>query len=84
MRQLMRGQVAVNKKHLIEFLNVIQAHINGMDEIMKEPSTVERGRKISKHMNALQFQIHTIQHFDLGIDLKKLGSKLLPNSEQAP
>ena len=67
------GQVGINKKRLIEHCNIVLNCLNEMDVIMKERESFERGKKVAQSMNKLHFSLHTLKHFELGIDLKKLN-----------
>ena len=66
MDTLKRGQIAVEKKALKEHCNNVEEFIKKFDELMKLPSTHERGQKMAKLINALQFSNDSIKHFQLG------------------
>jgi hypothetical protein len=60
---------ALKREHK-ELRALIRDHLAEMDSIMKEPSTVERGKKIARAMNLLELTLDRIEHF--GITSKPL------------
>ena len=74
-KYLSPGQIAVDKYRLIAHLATQKQFIAAMDEIMKEPSSVERGKKIGKALNALSNTICALEYFDLNIPMQKLPGK---------
>lgn len=70
--ELKRGQIAIKKRELEFLLAVMNSVEKNIDVIMCENESVSRGKKIAKEINRLTFQRHAFQHFQLGMDLKKL------------
>ena len=68
------GTIVVNKKHLLSHLNTIQASVDSIDRIYDNKSLTphERGKQIAAIRNALQLSTHSMKHFELNIELKKL------------
>jgi hypothetical protein len=64
------------RRYLGELSNTTLAFLAQLDELMKQPSTYQRGQAISKLMNALEFANDGARHFGLGINLKR--DKKLP------
>lgn len=82
MGTLKRGQIAVNKKSLIDHCQTLHQALNYLDKVMLEKESVDRGKKIAKVYNAINFSLHSIEHFELKIPLDKLGKKCkLSNKE---
>ena len=66
------------RKYLVELSNANLSFIAQLDELMKQPSTIERGRAISKLTNALDMANDSARYFGLGVDYrtdKKLPTK---------
>jgi len=76
MTELKRGQIAVNKKELITHCQCIHSALNYLDLVMKEPQSNERGKQIARAWNQINFSLHRLEHFELGVPLDKLGTKL--------
>ena len=72
MELLKKGKIAVKKKAVDDLLETITSVENNIDAIMKQKESLKRGTMVAKEMNRLTFNRHTFQHFELGIDLKKL------------
>lgn len=72
--KLPHGTILVNKKHLTEHLNTIQKAVNEMDSICGNNKLIpnEIGSLLAKVRNKLEFSTHSIKHFELKIELKKL------------
>jgi len=75
MDTLKRGQIGVNKNRLIEHCISLHSSLNYLDKVMLEKESNERGKKIAKAWNAINFSLHTLEHFDLNIPLDKLGTE---------
>ena len=73
MKELKRGQIGVNKKRLIDHCKIVRNSLNYIDKIMTEKESLERGKKIAKACNEINFSIDTIEHFELGVSINKLG-----------
>jgi len=58
------------RKYLIDITNANLVFMSHLDELMKEPSTYQRGQAISRLMNALEFENDSARHFGLGVSLK--------------
>ena len=58
------------KKHLKQLADATQIFITGLDAVMKEPSTVERGKEIALLSNNLDYAKDIAKHFGLGIPFK--------------
>ena len=69
--ELKRGQIAVDKKRLTEHLKMLNKAVKYLDKAMNEPESKERGEKVAKFCNAIEFSVHTIEHFDLNMPLGK-------------
>jgi hypothetical protein len=62
------------KKYLRELTLATEQYIDQLDEVMKGPSTPERGKKIAHLTNALNMAKDQAKHFGLGLSLKgKMG-----------
>ena len=72
--KLPTGAIVVNKKHLVEHLETVSKAIKQVDTLYQNRALAdnERGKKVAMVMNALQFSVHSIKHFELNIDIKKL------------
>jgi len=75
MEKLKRGQVIVEKKHLVEHCEITHSFLNTMDEIMKMKESHERGKMIAQAMNVLNTSLHAVEHFILNVPIEKLGNK---------
>ena len=73
---LKRGEIAVNRKSLIEHCRVLHEALNYLDSIMKEKESYDRGKKIANVSNEINFSLHTLEHFQLKIPLEKLGNSI--------
>jgi len=72
--KLPAGTIVVNKKALLEHLNLIQQAVDSLDKIYdkKNLSDNDRGKYVAQVRNALELSTHSIKHFQLNIDLKNL------------
>lgn len=59
------------KKHLKDLTILVSNYLKNLDVVMKEPSTVERGRKIANLANSLDFFNDSARYFGLGVDFRK-------------
>jgi hypothetical protein len=57
------------RKHLTSLTKAVREHLGALDHLMRQPSTVERGRAIAALCNALEFANDSARRFGLGIDL---------------
>jgi hypothetical protein len=71
-----RGQIAVDKRRLIDHCNTLQNCLNKLDVEMKLPSSIERGKIIAKIANEIDLSLQGIEHFELNIPLKNVGKWL--------
>lgn len=67
-----RAEARRQKKGVQDLTNAVTHAINQMEVLMKQPSTVERGRAIAKVLNELDLANDTARHFLLDVPLKKL------------
>ncbi len=58
------------KKSLRALVEATQTFITNLDALMKEPSAVDRGRKIALLSNQLDYAKDIAKHFGLGIPFK--------------
>ena len=58
------------KRELKALLDVTRKVMDAVDAEMKKPSSPERGQRIAKIMNALNFQYDSARHFGLGESLR--------------
>ena len=66
------SKVSDERKYLILLCKAVREHIDIMDELMSQPSTVERGNQVAKLLNSLEMAHDRSSHFGLG---NKLGAK---------
>ena len=59
------------KKYLKALTDFVRGYIYQMDELMKQPSTVERGRQVAKLSNALELANDQARYHGLGVDYRK-------------
>lgn len=64
------------RRYLAKLSNGTLEFLSQLDELMKQPSTFERGRAISRLMNALDFVNDEARYFALGVNHKR--DKKLP------
>lgn len=72
---LKRGQIAVDKKRLIDHCQTLRNIISAADKVMKEPESHERGKKIAQIINGIEYTLDVIEHFDLKKPFKKFTNK---------
>lgn len=58
------------KRELKALLDVTRKVMDAVDEEMAKPSTHERGQRIAKIMNALNWQYDSARHYGLGESLR--------------
>jgi len=63
-----------HKKQLISLTKTVAQFIAALDRVMKEESTVERGKKIAKLNNALELENDKAMYFGLGYGWRKIGN----------
>jgi predicted oxidoreductase len=77
-----RKEVLKYRKDLKELVTLIDAALTAIDVEMKKPSTMERGKKIARICNALEFKKDEVRFFTLGekLNLKKVRKKIKDES----
>lgn len=75
MKTLKRGQLAVDKKRLVEHCHELHQALNYMDKVMEEPPSKDRDRKFADGANAINLALHILEHFEMGVSLEKLGTE---------
>ena len=60
------------KQALKKLTEIVAVFLSGLDSEMKKPESAERGVKIAKLCNALDFANDSTMHFDLGYSFKKI------------
>jgi hypothetical protein len=61
------------KRHLTTLSRYVSAVLDQIDLAMKEPPSVERGKKIAAILNELEMANDSAWHFGLGKSLKHRG-----------
>lgn len=64
------------RKHLAELSNANLGFIFQFDELMRQPSTVDRGKAVAKLLNALDMANDSARYFGLGVNVR--NDKKLP------
>ncbi len=59
------------RKHLVDLTNVVRAHIDALDLLMKMPSTPERGKTVAALCNHLEMANDKARYFGLGVDYRR-------------
>lgn len=59
------------KKHLRVLSAAVTAHLAALDAEMKKPESRERGSRIAKLANDLDFANDRVRYFALGVDYRK-------------
>jgi hypothetical protein len=67
----LKKEVRKLTKHLITLTVVVRNTVNALDAEMKLPSSQERGQRIAKISNYLEYHNDCARHFGLGFPLKK-------------
>jgi len=62
------------KKELIKLTEIVAKTLTAIDAEMKNPSTVERGKRIAKICNQLEMTNDSVMRFGLGYGWKKISS----------
>lgn len=69
--EMTKGMMADNyKRYLRELTEAVKACLDALDAEMKQPSTVDRGRRIAQICNKLNIANDIARRFGLGIDFK--------------
>lgn len=66
-----RRQVRELRKSLTSLVTAVEQYVARLDVVMKEPSNVERGKKIAALTNELDLAKDLAKHFGLGLSLSK-------------
>lgn len=66
---------SIERKYLESITKSVMLSINNLDDLMQQPSTVERGRAIAKVINDLELANDCARHFGLGQVLKSRAKK---------
>ena len=64
-----------HKKYLVQLTDVVDAHLNKIDLIMKEPESNIRGQEIAKLCNILNMANDCAKHFGLDIPFEKFQNR---------
>jgi len=67
LKTLKRGQIGVDKKALSDHCKTIRSALNAMDKVMQKKESHERGRKIAKICNVINYSLDMIEVFQLKI-----------------
>ena len=59
------------KKYLKELSEAVTRALNALDLEMRQPSSLDRGRRIGQICNSLNYSNDMALHFGLGLPLKK-------------
>jgi hypothetical protein len=59
------------KQYLRSLADATEAFLTRLDVLMRQPSTVERGREIARLCNALEMEKDRAWHFGLGLPFKR-------------
>lgn len=78
--QLAKRDAARYRKQLQALTGAVKMVLDQMDELMKGPSTVERGRAIGRLMGQLEYANDSARHFGLGEKLTVREQKKAPRS----
>ena len=66
-----KAEVRSLKRSLRDLANTTEQFLDQLDVLMRQPSTVERGRHVAKLCNVLEMEKDKAKHFGLGLPLKK-------------
>jgi len=69
MKELKKGQIAVDRKNLEQHCRTIKKSLKSIDDLMTQASSVQRGRNIAKFINDINYSTDLIWKFELGKDL---------------
>ena len=61
------------KKELEQLTKKVAQFLTALDEVMKEPSTAKRGKRVAKISNWLEMANDRKMHFGLGYEFKKIN-----------
>lgn len=61
------------KRELRQLIQVSRNAVKLLDEEMKKPSNCERGKRVARITNALEFQTDSAWHFGLGKPLRRVS-----------
>lgn len=70
-------------KHLKDLTGAVVDYLDRIDQVMKAPSTPERGREIARLSNLLEGANDRARFFGLGVDWRK-EKRPRPTGEVAP
>lgn len=59
------------KKYLKELSEAVTRALNALDMEMRQPSSIERGKRVGQICNSLNYSNDMARHFGLGESLKK-------------
>lgn len=65
----------INRDKLCDFINSVDGVVDEIDKIMTEKESPERGKKIAKLMNTLNYQSHLMKRYALGMKIEDLHKK---------
>lgn len=66
-----RKEAREGHKALEALTTRVRAFVVQLDELMQQPSTVERGRAVSKLLNALEMANDHVRYFTLHVDYRR-------------
>lgn len=66
-------QIRALRRHLRDLTAVVAQAIAALDTEMKQPSTLERGKRVARVCNALEMANDRARHFGLGQSLRAKG-----------
>jgi hypothetical protein len=77
-----RKEALKYRKALKELVDGVNIAIEAMDVEMKKPSTLERGKKVARICNFLDYKKDEVRFFTLGekLDLEKVRKKIKDES----
>jgi hypothetical protein len=75
-----RREAKKQKKRLKSLTACVSAVLDAVDEIMREPESEKRGRKIALIMNILDIENDAARYNELGVDWRKDKKKARPNA----
>lgn len=70
--ELKRGEIPIKRKKLVDYCNCVYKCLRDLDEVMKQPESFDRGKKIALIANRIEFSLDCLNHFQLGTPLNKL------------
>jgi hypothetical protein len=72
-------KIEIKKTRLVNLLKSAKTHLNKMDQIMRKPESVERGKEVAHEMNRFNFDLDSFLHFDCNVPLNRLQTILNKN-----